>query len=130
VNQLFCEIQLVVIRSLQAVQHIIINDKQSFELYGFDVLIDSDLKAWLIEINAAPSLTANTEDDYNLKVTSYTNCHRSTNIAFTTKSPQFRMLDDTLSVIDMDRKLTGNEEQVSNILHIDLYFVFISPAYI
>jgi tubulin polyglutamylase TTLL9 len=68
VNQLFCEIQLVVIRSLQAVQHIIINDKQSFELYGFDVLIDSDLKAWLIEINAAPSLTANTEDDYNLKV--------------------------------------------------------------
>jgi hypothetical protein len=28
----------------QAVQHIIINDRQSFELYGFDVLIDSDLK--------------------------------------------------------------------------------------
>lgn len=91
INQLFCEIQLVVIRSLQAVQHIIINDRQSFELYGFDVLIDSDLKAWLIEINAAPSLTGSTREDYNMK---------------------FQMLDDTLSVIDLDRRLTGNEEQV------------------
>jgi tubulin polyglutamylase TTLL9 len=59
--------------------------------YGFDILIDADLKAWLLEINAAPSLTANTEEDYNLK---------------------FRLLDDTLTVVDMDRKLTGNEEQV------------------
>jgi hypothetical protein len=33
------------------------------------------------------------------------------------------MLDDTLSVIDMDRKLTGNEEQVSKLLYLDFYFV-------
>jgi len=91
VNQLFCEIQLVIIRSLQSVAATIINDKQSFELYGFDVMIDEDLKVWLIEVNAAPSLTASTKDDYNMK---------------------FRLLADMLNVMDMEKKLTGNEEQV------------------
>lgn len=36
----------------------------SFELYGFDVLFDSRLEPWLIEVNGSPSMTANTSVDY------------------------------------------------------------------
>jgi tubulin polyglutamylase TTLL9 len=58
----------LIIRSLQSVQKVIINDKHCFELYGFDILLDDTLKPWLIEINASPSMTANTPADYEGKV--------------------------------------------------------------
>ena len=86
VNALFFNIQLLCVRSLLAVQKVIINDRQSFELYGYDVLIDAALKPWLIEVNASPSLTANTPKDYAMKLA---------------------LLHDTMAVVDMEKKLGG-----------------------
>ena len=53
--------------SLLAVQKIMIHDKHCFEMYGYDILIDENLKPWLIEVNSSPSLTADTPQDYELK---------------------------------------------------------------
>jgi hypothetical protein len=50
--------QNVILRSLLAVNKVLIHDRHCFEMYGYDLLFDTDLKVWLLEVNASPSLTA------------------------------------------------------------------------
>ncbi|CAE8724700.1 unnamed protein product [Polarella glacialis] len=38
-----------------------------FELYGFDVLVDADLKPWLLEVNLSPSMQAESPLDWTIK---------------------------------------------------------------
>ncbi|XP_026873723.2 probable tubulin polyglutamylase TTLL9 isoform X2 [Electrophorus electricus] len=91
VEELFKDIDNIFIRSLQSVQKVIINDKHCFELYGYDILLDQDLKPWLIEVNASPSLTASNQDDYEMK---------------------YSLIEDTLHIVDMEGRLTGKEKRV------------------
>ncbi|KEG02740.1 tubulin--tyrosine ligase, putative [Plasmodium vinckei vinckei] len=67
IMDLIKNIENCIIQSFLAVHKIIINDKHCFELYGFDILIDNNLKPWLIEVNSSPSFSSNTKEDYNLK---------------------------------------------------------------
>lgn len=76
----FFDIQELIIKTLIATSKTISNDKRCFELYGFDIMFDSTLKPWLIEINGSPAMTANTPTDRNLKV---------------------GLLDDALSIINL-----------------------------
>ncbi|CAK4749020.1 hypothetical protein LEN26_008737 [Aphanomyces euteiches] len=91
VDMLFYDIQSVITRSLLAVQPILIQDKHCFELYGYDVLIDSDLKPWLIEVNASPSLTGDTDEDYGLK---------------------WNLIAHAMAIVDMTHTRTGLERHV------------------
>ena len=38
-----------------------------FELYGFDVMIDADLKPWVLEVNVQPSLSSSSAFDKKIK---------------------------------------------------------------
>ena len=44
VRMLFSQIESLIIRSLLCVQKVMIHDKHCFELYGYDVLVDEELK--------------------------------------------------------------------------------------
>ncbi|ETI55253.1 hypothetical protein F443_02072 [Phytophthora nicotianae P1569] len=91
VDRLFLAIQSLITRSLLAVQPTIIQDRHCFELYGYDVLIDSALKPWLIEVNASPSLTGDSVADYALKA---------------------NLIQHTLDVVDLERRREGDELHV------------------
>lgn len=38
-----------------------------FELFGFDVMVDSNLKPWLIEVNSSPAMSMDNNIDYLVK---------------------------------------------------------------
>jgi len=50
-HRLFQGIDQVIIHSLRRVQNVMINDRHCFECYGYDILIDGDLKPWLVEVS-------------------------------------------------------------------------------
>ena len=73
-DKCFDDIKNIIYISLKACQSVIINDKHCFELYGYDVLIEDNLKPWLIEVNASPSLATTTESDRLLKMNLIKDC--------------------------------------------------------
>ncbi|EGF77287.1 hypothetical protein BATDEDRAFT_35990 [Batrachochytrium dendrobatidis JAM81] len=43
------------------------NRRSCYEMFGFDVLFDTDLKPWLMEVNISPSMKASCDLDFELK---------------------------------------------------------------
>ncbi|SYZ64327.1 tubulin_tyrosine_ligase (plasmid) [Leishmania braziliensis MHOM/BR/75/M2904] len=60
-------IQFLIYHSLKAVEPVMFNDKHSYELYGYDILIDDNIDPHLIEVNASPSMSTTTVSDRLLK---------------------------------------------------------------
>ncbi|CAD7937071.1 unnamed protein product [Amoebophrya sp. A120] len=86
---LFNRFEEIIIYSLLAVQRVMIADRKCFEMYGYDIMIDSHFNPTLIEVNASPSLTANTKADYEMK---------------------FATLDDVLTILDLEKYLAQVDE--------------------
>ena len=38
-----------------------------FEILGFDIFLDVDLKPWIIEVNHSPSFTTDSPPDFKIK---------------------------------------------------------------
>ena len=76
---LWGEVQQLVVKTLIAVQPTLAHSYMScrpgpqthpfscFELLGFDLLVDENLKPWLVEVNHSPSLACDTALDADLK---------------------------------------------------------------
>lgn len=67
VQQVWNDIDKLIIKTLLCVEDSITPSPSSFELFGFDVLIDDTLRPYLIEVNASPSMGLDTELDRVIK---------------------------------------------------------------
>eukprot|EP00770_Monocercomonoides_exilis_P002109 MONOS_2093.1-p1 / transcript=MONOS_2093.1 / gene=MONOS_2093 / organism=Monocercomonoides_exilis_PA203 / gene_product=tubulin tyrosine ligase / transcript_product=tubulin tyrosine ligase / location=Mono_scaffold00041:38577-40004(+) / protein_length=391 / sequence_SO=supercontig / SO=protein_coding / is_pseudo=false len=85
-RDLFANMQKVIMQVVQAGQNVMIAERKCFELYGFDLIIDDTMKVWVLEVNASPSLTADTPADYHLK---------------------YVLLNDMLDVVDIEKRRVG-----------------------
>jgi tubulin monoglycylase TTLL3/8 len=54
------QVKKVVQYALMCAQDSVENRKNSFEFFGFDVMMDADLNVWLIEINSSPTMEHST----------------------------------------------------------------------
>ena len=76
-NLLWSRINDVIIKTILCGEHIVtaamkkngVHRTNCFEILGFDVLIDSDLKPWLLEVNLSPSLATDSPLDLAIKST-------------------------------------------------------------
>lgn len=90
-DRVFQDIGRVVIMALKSVENIMIGNRQCFELFGFDILVQDNLTVNLLEINAAPSLSSTDKHDFKLK---------------------FNLIQDVLNVIDLEKNWTGKEIRI------------------
>ena len=67
VGALWSRIGDVVRRSLYAVHDVIPHQPNAFELLGYDIMVDAQLKPWLIEVNSSPSLETDHPVDEAIK---------------------------------------------------------------
>ncbi|XP_069701268.1 probable tubulin polyglutamylase TTLL9 isoform X2 [Periplaneta americana] len=91
VESLVQRIANIVLTSLHSVQQVIMQDRHCFELYGYDILLDADLRPWLLEVNASPSLSATDSEDYLLK---------------------YNLVADLLNILNLEGRLDGTERRV------------------
>lgn len=73
-NEVFSNIKDVIIKTVISVEQPILQSNggsrgksSCFEIYGFDVLIDQNLRAWLLEVNVSPSLSSSSPMDKQIK---------------------------------------------------------------
>ena len=50
------EMRKIAVEVLQAARDSIEHRKNSWELYGYDFMVDAELRPWLIEVNSSPGL--------------------------------------------------------------------------
>lgn len=72
-NEIFHKIKDLCVKTLMSVEPTIVsstktkNRNQCYEIYGFDVLVDNNLRPWLLEVNVLPSLSSSSPFDKHVK---------------------------------------------------------------
>lgn len=112
--------------SLATVQ-VMIHDRHCFELYGYDLLFDEDLRPWLIEVNASPSVSpcqakhhprnriSQSSRWLGLSILCQSRLMDVMQLTANTREDydlKFKMLNDLLDIMDLEGVRTGAERTV------------------
>ena len=76
-----------------------------FEVYGFDILVDSNLKPWLLEVNMSPSL--NTDSAIDMKIKSSMLCDTLTLVGLPAVDPVLKRAQFEQQLRDMSSGRSG-----------------------
>ncbi|TRY73203.1 hypothetical protein TCAL_16885 [Tigriopus californicus] len=118
--QLMQTIEDVIIKSIISVEFpvnsackmFIPHKRNCFELYGFDILIDSELKPWLLEVNLSPSL--NCDAPIDLKIKSAMMCDLLSLIGLPAVDPVLKRAQFNRKVNELTSNLAANDESKAN----------------
>ncbi|CAD8064847.1 unnamed protein product [Paramecium sonneborni] len=118
VDQLLDDIKDLIIKTFCSVQPILQSNytqvdnyanNMCFEILGFDILIDSSLKPYLLEVNHTPSFTADTPLDQFIKKSLIADTITLMNINLKTKNESIQQKKDEMQ----KRVLTGKKLKLS-----------------
>ncbi|CAI2370307.1 unnamed protein product [Moneuplotes crassus] len=87
-----------------------IDQRNCFELYGFDIILDSELKPWLLEVNLSPSLGTDSPLDFHIKSTLLTDTFNLVGIK------KFDRKKESLSKMASRVRNIAEEKKTKNIL--------------
>uniref|UniRef100_A0AAR2JFZ7 Tubulin--tyrosine ligase-like protein 5 n=1 Tax=Pygocentrus nattereri TaxID=42514 RepID=A0AAR2JFZ7_PYGNA len=80
-----------------------------FELYGFDVLIDSNLKPWLLEVNLSPSLACDAPLDLKVKASMISDMFSL--VGFTCQDPGLKQMRSDKTGLDPSMKVLRRTQE-------------------
>ena len=109
-KELWTSICLLVVKSLVMVDEKIVNQPNCFELFGYDVLIDADLRPWLLEVNASPSLARENYLDKRIKNALIKDIIGLLDIAPYDRLALSRVIKKRLSQMSKSRYLNGKND--------------------
>ena len=66
-DNMWCRIEIIIILTCINLCNVVPDLKCCFELLGFDILIDQNMKPWLIEVNSGPAMSIDTDVDAIVK---------------------------------------------------------------
>jgi len=106
-SDIFESIKDIAIKTLITIHPHVINamlkyaksQDKCYDLYGFDILVDSNLKAYLLEVNICPSLASSSHLDKRIKTILLSDLFHMVGLKLFDKSLKYEREEDEMEVI-------------------------------
>jgi tubulin polyglutamylase TTLL5 len=117
-DKIWHQIREIIIKSLIAVQSEIPAMSCCFDLVGFDIIIDQNLQAWLIEINSSPSLARENVLDDMIKQQLVDDTLDLVDPVFFNRQELVKVLERRLNEVQKGQYINSSQQLTSDLMRI------------